>query len=359
MISIKKYIDERSTAKTKHPVSADSGLIESYRSTLVAVSRNATRDGSAHGEELAAKLLGLDRRIGAHPLSAPETQAEVEKNLDLWGKRAAADAQEKAAEMKEILLLLAGATEAIVTRDQKNARRFSSLTESIESVGGLNDIRQIKSTLVAHVTALKTSVEEMTRESRQMMAGLQEKVASYETRLKSAENLALTDVLTGVANRRSIEETINNDIESRSGFAVAIFDLNAFKPINDRFGHTAGDDLLKQFAKKLEESCRASDLVGRWGGDEFVVVLSGEEARIGPLVYRMRDKVCTRYLLHGNDGFLSPLEVDTAVGFAQWSQGETLEQLLGRADAQMYEDKRRRKASFTLDEGRLVATLRI
>lgn len=346
MISIKKFLDQRLDPHEETNRGPANNSIESYRSALLAFSKNAVRDGSAHGEELASKLVGLDRRIRTKPSveSIREAQVELEINLDLWGERAAADAKSRVVELKEALLALAGAAEAIGVRDERNAKHLSKLTGDLENVGNLNEIREIRSTLVQHVTVLRASIEEMAQESHEMLSFLQDKVAVYEAKVKNLESMALTDLLTGLANRRSLEERINANIERGILFCVVLFDLNRFKQINDCFGHYAGDDILKQFAARLKENCRASDLIGRWGGDEFVVVVSGEESKIAPIIYRLRSRACGRYIIRRKEGTLDTLEVDAAVGIAQWMPGDTQEEVISRADQSMYEDKKRMKA---------------
>lgn len=353
MISIKKFLDEHSRVQPQAAsASPVVNLIANYRSALVAIAKNAARDGSAHGAELASKLLGLDRRISTKPSQevVSEAESELEANLDAWGKHAVADAKQKVDEIKSVVLTLAGAAEVIGTRDQANAKQLSKMTEDLESVVNIDEIRQIRSALVSHVSALKIRIEEMTQESRQMVMDLQEKVTSYETKLKAFENLALTDLLTRVANRRSLEERIKSNIENGIVFCVVLFDLNRLKQINDNLGHCAGDEILKEFASRLRDNTRASDLMGRWGGDEFVLVVSGERDHIAPVVYRIRSKMRTPYAVRRGDGLLNTLEVDAAVGIAQWAPGETLEQVISRADSSMYEEKKRMKTLVWTDE---------
>jgi diguanylate cyclase (GGDEF)-like protein len=169
---------------------------------------------------------------------------------------------------------------------------------------------------------------------------LKAEVSIYETRLKSAEHLALKDQLTGIANRRSIEERIHMNMEHGQTFCVVIIDLNGFKPINDAHGHMAGDELLKQFAAELIQYSRSGDLVGRWGGDEFIVVLSGNLFAAEAHIERVRQWVFGRYTI--NEGRKKPIVIhmDGSIGTAEWHRGQTMEELIAEADSRMYSEKK-------------------
>src|SRR5262249_52466857 len=94
------------------------------------------------------------------------------------------------------------------------------------------------------------------------------------------------DSLTGLLNRREMERRMQTALENavidRSTFAVVMIDLDGFKSVNDRFGHAAGDDFLRHVASALREAVRAGDLIARFGGDEFLVLLerTSEEAAV-------------------------------------------------------------------------------
>jgi diguanylate cyclase (GGDEF)-like protein len=117
-----------------------------------------------------------------------------------------------------------------------------------------------------------------------------------------------------------------------------MLDLNRFKDVNDTYGHEAGDDLLKQFSTELRSASRATDAVGRWGGDEFVVILDGHLSEAQSHVERMQKWVFGSYTLRpGAEG--PKVETTAAVGLVEWQTGETLKQVLARADALMYKQK--------------------
>ena len=103
----------------------------------------------------------------------------------------------------------------------------------------------------------------------------------------------------------------------------------------------AGDDLLKKFAHELQNNVRSDDMVGRWGGDEFIVVLRRDVAGAKPQIERIRHWVFGNYTVETGAGKPTlKVDVTAAVGLAQWSSGMTMKQVIEQADAAMYRDKR-------------------
>jgi diguanylate cyclase (GGDEF)-like protein len=156
------------------------------------------------------------------------------------------------------------------------------------------------------------------------------------------EELALTDSLTGLPNRRAVEEWASHQLSAAArhhfSFWVVFADLDNFKSVNDRFGHHAGDTVLKQFAELLKQSSRRSDICARIGGEEFLFVLThntAEDAR--GVIERIRTQFCeTRFQFGGET-----VSVTASFGVAQFVQEdkENFESLVRRADAALFEAK--------------------
>jgi diguanylate cyclase (GGDEF)-like protein len=121
---------------------------------------------------------------------------------------------------------------------------------------------------------------------------------------------------------------------------VLIIDVDGFKQVNDDHGHLAGDELLKLLATELKSVCRTMDVVGRWGGDEFIMLIEGGMQEAGKQTIRLREWVCGNYTVNGRSG-PKKLRIDASIGVAERRPKEPMKDLLARADADMYRDKAR------------------
>jgi diguanylate cyclase (GGDEF)-like protein len=156
------------------------------------------------------------------------------------------------------------------------------------------------------------------------------------------ERQALIDGLTGLANRRQCEETLADELARVERFggslAVVVADLDWFKDVNDRHGHPAGDSVLSEFAALLQETVRDVDLAGRWGGEEFVLILPGTDLNGGAQVAeRIRAALAGRVVLAVDR---TPITVSASFGVAAIPPAKTASELFAAADAAMYQAKR-------------------
>jgi diguanylate cyclase (GGDEF)-like protein/putative nucleotidyltransferase with HDIG domain len=161
------------------------------------------------------------------------------------------------------------------------------------------------------------------------------------------ETSALTDLLTGLPNARALryrfEEEADRARRHRDTFSVLMMDLDGFKAVNDKLGHQAGDQLLRELTVLLLSYVRSSDFVGRYAGDEFVAILQVGREEVSEMGRRIQLAIDRHEF-----GFAgSKLFIGISVGCSSFGvDGETLDELLLAADRTMYADKARRKALF-------------
>ncbi|MBC7955301.1 MAG: GGDEF domain-containing protein [Cytophagales bacterium] len=184
--------------------------------------------------------------------------------------------------------------------------------------------------LIARLTALVTKMNDGLRTQRGELALALEKVRQLATR----------DDLTQVHNRRHITElmSIEQTQHERSGspLCLALLDIDFFKVVNDTFGHQAGDDVLRRFAEVTQQALRTSDLLGRWGGEEFVVAFPDTGiAQAKVALQRARDQLKRTDF----STIAQELRITFSVGLVQIGPQEKVEAAIERADQAMYRAK--------------------
>lgn len=162
---------------------------------------------------------------------------------------------------------------------------------------------------------------------------------------------AVTDHMTGVYNRRyaagHLENLLARKAESGAPLAAMMLDLDRFKSINDRFGHPAGDRVIREFARRLVASCRPADLVARMGGEEFLVVMPDISPELAARVAeRVRAAVEEPDFSISDEG--DTLGVTVSIGLAIHEQDESADELIRRADLALYDSKNAGRNRVTL-----------
>jgi diguanylate cyclase (GGDEF)-like protein len=346
MISLKKHIDAWGKA-------APDPALGFYRSLLSAVGKHSYRAVPALGHDLEHKLSDLDTSLQAAlqkdmPAALAGTDRKVQAEFAQWAERAFARHKTTERELREIVGAMAKAVEAITARDARCTLEAGGLAARLRSITRLTDIALIREAVVESANSLAVCVERMAETGRQSLRRLSDQVDDYRARLSNAERLSALDPLTGLANRRTFETQLDVKIHAADPFCLILIDLNDFKKVNDRLGHLAGDDVLKSFAGKLRALFPSADLVARWGGDEFAVIVSSSLEDAQARVDRTRRSPIGECKIT-SAGQVIIVTVEASLGVVEWDGAEKGLELLARADASMYSMKSPR-ASRSADD---------
>lgn len=168
--------------------------------------------------------------------------------------------------------------------------------------------------------------------------------APYDLIFKELKNNVILDPLTGIYNRNGLLEFIRKELgrvrRADSQVGILLMDLDNFKKVNDRYGHLTGDQVLKSFAAILKTTVRESDIVCRFGGDEFVVLIKGDREVLELVRWRIREAFQS---WQETDG--TARKIGLSIGSSLWESDDkiNIEQMLEEADSGMYNEKMKKK----------------
>jgi diguanylate cyclase len=246
-------------------------------------------------------------------------------------------------------------TQTFLLDREANHSSFSSQFEEFKTkAAATTELGQLKSLVSSRLESLTDQLKanrerEMARlrETQQQIGQLTARLHTMEqestdlrSKLRMAHDLALRDALTGLPNRKAYQERLDQEMTRWRRFghslSLAVWDVDHFKGINDRYGHAAGDKVLVTVAHELAASIRETDLVARYGGEEFVMILCGADRNAALTVAnQIRERI-------GQCGFNSqgkPVAVTISCGIAEFRNGDTPQTIFERADQALYEAK--------------------
>ncbi|WP_320046507.1 diguanylate cyclase [uncultured Ilyobacter sp.] len=198
-------------------------------------------------------------------------------------------------------------------------------------------LRFVTLIIVSQLIKIIVTFSMMIMVNRRLFLILENESVAKENLVKELEYQARVDILTNIWNRRTLEKRLEEELmrakKYRGKMSLILLDIDYFKKINDTFGHPVGDSVLKKVAEILRNNLRKTDFIGRWGGEEFIVVCAETDEKT---VWKVAEKL--RKSVESYD-FKLDLPLTISLGTATLDNIESLDEILKRADINMYKAK--------------------
>lgn len=217
-------------------------------------------------------------------------------------------------------------------------RFFARFFDLLTRIGAENkQRRQAELEIQQAKEQLEVRVEERTHELNRALIEVGDLAAQLNESLHQVEQLAVTDTLTETYNRRKFDEIVGQEHHraerGKMPFSLIMIDIDHFKKVNDKFGHSAGDQVLQCLCRLIRGLIRQGDLLIRWGGEEFLLLLPATEIdEAEPFAERVRLEV-------ERENFPTAGQITISLGVAQLQEGESIDALLKRVDNALYRAK--------------------
>ncbi len=244
---------------------------------------------------------------------------------------------------KNMMLTFVDRLSAMVSTTDNYHKTIATFSQQISQA---SDISDLNSVLNGIMNATKDAQDEALRardemiNARQEMQKAEARITALESQLVHMGELVREDQLTGSLNRRGMDESLEREIinADRLGapLCIALLDLDDFKRINDTHGHATGDEVLVHLVNVVKETLRKLDVIARFGGEEFLVLLpETEPAEAMQIITRVQRELTKRIFMHNTQRLL----ITFSAGVAYRAQGETQADLIKRADVALYKAK--------------------
>lgn len=303
-------------------------------------------------------------KIGNSPalLFEDDIQKEMQEFIT---KRFEADKQvvkQKTSDIAKLLTLMGQYFNDAIHSSGEGSQNVSNIKSQIQSIDldstNLKNLSDLQSKLIDAAKSIEdemTSVGEKLSTGKSEVQSLEQKIKELEKELDKTKKESIRDHLTGVLTRRAYEDAVNrieNEfVRNNTQYAVVFFDLDHFKKVNDTFGHDAGDVILSTFAKVLNKNTRELDIVGRYGGEEFVAIIHFNLKR-ELLKYLKRIKT----IIQENDFIYKnkKIHLTFSAGVTIRNNHSSYDSAIQKADMLLYQAKEEGRNRIIIEDGTVI-----
>ncbi|XPV69789.1 MAG: diguanylate cyclase [Halarcobacter sp.] len=303
-------------------------------------------------------------KIGNSPalLFEDDIQKEMQEFIN---KRFEADrnvVKQRTSDVAKLLTLMGQCISDAIHSSGEGSQNVSDIKSQIESISisknGLDELTNLQSRLIDAALSIEnemSNVGKQLHDGKSEVETLEQKIKKLEEELDKTKENSLKDHLTGVLTRRAYEDAVkridNEYKRTDTQYAIVFFDLDHFKNINDTYGHKAGDIVLSTFAKILTKSTRELDIIGRYGGEEFVAIIHFNLKR-ELLKYLKRVKAIVndnKFVYKSNK-----IQVTFSAGVAIRNNHDCYDNTIQKADMLLYQAKEDGRNKIILEDGTVI-----
>jgi len=245
-------------------------------------------------------------------------------------------AEKKTMEFQSILTGVTRHLESSGTRISDRGHKVGTYTNQLEQTTSVEEVRDISKGIMSETQSIVSQSHSLKQEMDETVS----EIDALKKELEGVKQAAKTDMLTGLFNRRGFEESVSGAIEQaremKTPLSIIILDIDHFKRVNDTHGHLIGDNVLKLLAKLLRENTKGKDIVARFGGEEFILVLPDTPLK-GGFVLAEQIRLTLKSMRWINKTTGQPIDTITiSLGIAEYKPGEDLDTLIERSDNALY-----------------------
>ncbi len=288
-----------------------------------------------------------------------EIQDKIEDFINKRFERDKKVVIERTSDISKLVLLMEEYLNEAISSNGSGSKNVLNIKEKIEAINlkdnGFEALTKLQNELISAAASIEKEMDTVTSKlqtGKSKVQELEEKVKNLEEELTRTKTENMKDHLTGLLTRRAFSDEVKR-IESayeriKTQYAVVFFDLDHFKKLNDTYGHECGDVVLSTFGKILNKSVREHDIVGRYGGEEFVAIIHFNLNReLLQFLKRIKTIVTENSFLYKD----KKIKVTFSAGVAIRSTYETYENTLQKADTLLYQAKENGRNKIVLENG--------
>lgn len=303
-------------------------------------------------------------KIGDSPALIFEDEIQKEMQ-DFITKRYEADqkvVKQKTADIAKLLTLMGQYFNDAIQSSGMGSKEVTNIKNQLQSIdlqkNEIGQLTNLQSKLIDAAMSIEnemSNVEERLNTGKSKVDSLEQKVKELEKELDKTKQESTKDHLTGLLTRRAYEDSVkrieNEFVRNKTQYAIIFFDIDHFKKINDNFGHHAGDVILSTFAKILDKNTRDLDIVGRYGGEEFVAIVHFNLKReLLKYLKRIKSIVSENNFIYKKD----KINLTFSAGVAVRNHHDSYDNAIQKADMLLYEAKETGRNKIILEDGTVI-----